>query len=72
MITETTLRTLVNKKQYDTAFVELSRKGQVTFDTRYTDGGNKIRVIGGTYRDKYSWSTTMINDTIKDLTLSRS
>lgn len=72
MITETTLRTLVNKKQYDTAFVELSRKGQVTFDTRYTDGGNKIRVIGGTYCDKYSWSTTMINDTIKDLTLSRS
>ena len=36
MITETTLRTLVNKKQYDTAFIELSRKGQVTFDTRYT------------------------------------
>lgn len=72
MITETTLRTLVNKKQYDTAFVELSRKGQVTFDTRYTDGGNKVRVIGGTYRNKYSWSTTMINDEIRDLALSRS
>lgn len=72
MITETTLRTLVNKKQYDTAFVELTRKGEVRFDTRYTDGGNKIRVIGGTYHDKYSWSATMINDTIKDLLLNRS
>lgn len=72
MITEATLRTLVTKKQYDTAFVELTRKGEVKFDTRYTDGGNKIRIMGGTYRDKYSWSTTMINDEIKDLMLSRS
>lgn len=72
MITENTLRTLVSRKQYDTAFVELSRKGQVTFDTCYKDGGNKVRVIGGTYHNKYSWSTTMINDEIRDLALSRS
>lgn len=72
MITETTLRTLVTKKQYDTAFMELSKKGEVTFDTRYTDGGDRVRVMGGTYHDKFSWNATVVNGIIKELMLSRS
>lgn len=72
MITETTLCTLVNRRQYDTAFMELSKKGEIKFDTRYTDGGDRVRIMGGTYHNKFSWNTTIVNGVIKELTFGRS
>ena len=69
MITDVTLQTLVNKKQYETAFGLLSSKGEIKYDSKYTDGGQRVRVLGGRYH-KFNWAATMINGIVTALELN--